>query len=67
MLYRSIPSLKHYILVSSLEYSIEIYTRDGKQWILNTANKPEDELYLAAIDFRFKLENMYMQVPEFKG
>lgn len=67
MLYRSIPSLKHYVLISSLEYSIEIYTRDGEQWILNTANKPEDELYLAAIDFRFKLKDMYVQVPELRG
>lgn len=67
MLYRSIPSLKQYVLISSLEYSIEIYTRDGEQWILNTANKPEDELYLAAIDFRFKLKDMYVQVPELGG
>ena len=29
MLNRSIPSLKHYVLISSMEYSIEIYTRDG--------------------------------------
>ena len=35
MLYRSIPSLKHYVLISSLEYSIEIYTRDCEQWILD--------------------------------
>ncbi len=63
MLYRSIPSLKHYVLISSLEHSIEIYTRDGKQWILNTANGLEDELYLSAIDYRFKLKDMYVQVP----
>ena len=63
MLYRSIPSLKHYVLISSLEHSIEIYTRDGEQWILNTANGLEDELYLSAIDYRFKLKDMYVQVP----
>jgi Uma2 family endonuclease len=63
MLYRSIPSLKHYVLISSLEYSIEIYTRDGEQWILNTAVALEDELYLSAIDYRFKLKDMYVQVP----
>jgi Uma2 family endonuclease len=63
MLYRSIPSLKHYVLISSLEHSIEIYTRDGEQWILNTATGLEDELYLSAIDYRFKLKDMYVQVP----
>jgi Uma2 family endonuclease len=64
MLYRSIPSLKHYVLISSLEHSIEIYTRDGEQWILNTADGLEDELYLSAIDYRFKLKDMYVQVPD---
>ena len=64
MLYRSIPSLKHYILISSLELSIEIYTRDGDQWILTTAANPEDRLYLSAIDYRFQLKEMYVQVPD---
>ena len=64
MLYRSIPSLQHYVLISSLEHSIEIYTRDGAQWILNTANQLEDELYLGAINYRFKLKDMYAQVPD---
>ena len=63
MLYRSIPSLKHYVLISSLELSIEIYTRDGDQWILTTAINPEDSLYLSAIDYRFQLKEMYVQVP----
>jgi len=63
MLYRSIPSLKHYVLISSLEYNVEIYTRDGDQWILKTAYGQEDELYLSAIDYHFKLKDMYLQVP----
>jgi Uma2 family endonuclease len=64
MLYRSIPSLKQYVLVSSLEYSIEVYTRDGEQWILTTASHPDDEVYLSAIGFHFRLKDMYVQVPE---
>jgi Uma2 family endonuclease len=63
-LYRSIPSLKNYMLISSLEHSIEVYTRDGEQWILTTATGKEDELYLSAIDYRFKLKDMYVQVPD---
>jgi Uma2 family endonuclease len=63
-LYRSIPSLKNYVLVSSLEYSIEVYTRDGGQWILTTAANPDDFVYLSAIDYRFQLKDMYVQVPE---
>jgi Uma2 family endonuclease len=64
MLYRSIPSLKHYVLISSMEHSIEIYTRDGERWILNTASGLEEELYLSVIDYRFKLKDMYVQVPD---
>jgi Uma2 family endonuclease len=61
-LYRSIPSLQHYVLINSLEFGIEIFTRDGEQWILTSANALEDELYLSAIDFRFKVKDMYAQV-----
>ena len=63
-LYRSIPSLKHYVLVSSLECLAEVYTRDGDTWVLTTANKPEDSLYLSAIDYHFKLQDIYIQVPD---
>jgi Uma2 family endonuclease len=61
-LYRSIPSLQHYVLINSLEFGIEIFTRDGEQWILTSANFLEDELYLSAIDYRFKVKDMYAQV-----
>ena len=63
-LYRSIPSLKHYVLFSSLQYLAEVYTRDGDTWVLTTANKPEDSLYLSAIDYHFKLQDIYIQVPD---
>ncbi len=64
MLYRSIPSLKNYVLVSSLEYNIEVYTRDGEQWILTTAARPDEYVCLSAIDYRFQLKDMYVQVPD---
>jgi Uma2 family endonuclease len=61
-LYRSIPSLQHYVLINSMEFGIEIFTRDGEQWILIAANSLEDELYLSAIDYRFKVKDLYAQV-----
>ena len=61
--YRSIPSLKHYVLFSSMEYLAEIYSREADTWVLTTANKPEDSLYLSAIDYHFQLKDMYVQVP----
>jgi len=45
-----------------MEFSIEIFTRDGEQWILTSANSLENELYLSAIDYRFKVKDMYAQV-----
>jgi Uma2 family endonuclease len=63
-LYRSIPSVKHYVIISSLEYVAEVYTRDGDTWVLTTATKPDDSLYLSAIDYHFQLKEMYVQVPD---
>jgi Uma2 family endonuclease len=63
-LYRSIPSLKNYVLVSSLEYSIEVYTRDEEQWILTTASHQDDYIFLNSINYRFQLKDMYVQVPD---
>lgn len=65
MLYRFLESLQHYVLISSLEYSIECYTRQAQQWILNTASNPDDEIYLDAIDYRFQLKDMYAQLDGF--
>ena len=62
-LYRSITSLKHYVLFSSMEYLAEIYSREADTWVLTTANKPEDSLHLSAIDYHFQLKDMYVQVP----
>jgi len=62
-IYRSIPSLKHYVLFSSLQYLAEVYTRDGDTWVLTTANGWDGTLFLSAIDYHFKLSDVYLQVP----
>ena len=66
-LYRSIPSLKHYVLFSSLQYLAEVYTREGDTWVLTTANGLDGSLYLSAIYYHFKLSDMYLQVPNLEG
>lgn len=62
-LYRSIPSLQHYLLVNSLVAGAELYTRDGNNWVLTTASLPDDSLYMAAIQYQFVLKDFYLQVP----
>jgi Uma2 family endonuclease len=65
-LYRSMPSLQHYVVVSSIEVAAEVYTRNGDNWILSTASTLQQSLYLSAIDYVMKLQDLYAQVPELK-
>lgn len=62
-LYRSIPSLKNYLTISSMEYAAELYTRDGEQWILTTATGLDKSIYLSAINYHLPLSEVYSQVP----
>lgn len=64
-LYRSIPSLQNYVVVSSTEYAAEVYTRNSDTWILTTAKGKEGALYISAIDYAVKLADIYMQISEF--
>ena len=50
-LYRSIPSLQNYILVSSTEIAAEAYTRSKDLWILSTAKNKKDSIHISAIDY----------------
>lgn len=65
-LYRSIPSLINYVLVSSTEVLAEVYTRDKDAWILTTANHLDSHLHLSAISYDIKLADVYAQVEELK-
>jgi Uma2 family endonuclease len=64
-LYRSIPSLKNYILVSSTEYAAEIFTRkEDNEWILNTTKEKNGHIHISAIDYDLSLADMYAQVDD---
>lgn len=63
-LYRSIPSLQNYVLVSSTEFSAEVYTRSGDTWILTTAKSKNEHIHISAIDYDLALVNVYTQVEE---
>lgn len=63
-LYRSLPSLQHYITVSSMEYAADVFTRDGENWILSTAKGLDGSLYLSAIDYTMQLKDIYAQLPD---
>ncbi len=64
-LYRSIPSLQNYVLVSSTELSAEVYTRSGDTWILTTAKSKDEHIHISAINYDLKLSEIYAQIDEF--
>jgi len=64
-LYRSIPSLQNYVLVSSTEFAAEVYTRSNDQWILSTAKDKDDHIHISAINYDLPLEDIYMQIDKF--
>ena len=66
-LYRSIPSLQNYVIVSSTEYAAEVYTRNNNNWILMTAKDKEGALFISAIDYTMKLIDIYAQISEFSA
>ncbi len=64
-LYRTIPSLKNYILVSSTEYAAEIYTRkENNEWVLNTAKEKNSHIHISAINYDLALSDIYAQVSD---
>ncbi len=64
-LYRSIPSLKNYILVSSTEYAAEIYTRnENDEWVLHTTKEKDGFIHISAIDYDLFLKDIYAQVED---
>ena len=65
-LYRTLPSLKNYVLVSSTEFAAEVYTRSDDQWILTTAKDKTGQIHISGIKYDFSLSDMYAQIDEFE-
>ncbi len=64
-LYRTLPSLQNYVLVSSTEYAAEVYTRRGDTWVLTTAKDTSEHIHISAINYDFALADIYAQIYEF--
>ena len=63
LLYRDLPSLKEYILISSTEMLVEKYTRQtGNEWKLKDYKKPEDEFMIQAIQFTMNVGTLYRNI-----
>jgi Uma2 family endonuclease len=64
--YRSLPSLREYVLVAQDECRVERYTRRGEEWVLTEFTRAEDGLNLESIGCAVPLREIYARV-EFRA
>lgn len=59
--YTSITSLEEYLLVDQADMKVDLYRRDGDQWVL-TRYGEGDTLHLASIDYSVAVNTVYQDV-----
>jgi Uma2 family endonuclease len=61
--YKTLESLREYLLVASDRMHVDLYTRqaDGR-WLLTSADKPEDSLALESVNAQLTLADLYEKV-----
>ncbi|HYL76120.1 MAG TPA: Uma2 family endonuclease [Bryobacteraceae bacterium] len=58
--YRSVPSLKQYVLVASDRVHVDVFTRDAVgRWVLSSFEAPGDEIELGSIECRLLVSGLY--------
>ena len=63
MLYRSIKTLKEYITIDSLSFSVEIYTRqENNTWLLSEFKQLSDSFVISTISLILQLKDVYEDV-----
>lgn len=62
-LYRSIQTLKEYILIDSTSISVELFTRQkDNSWVLNEFKQLTDSFTIASINLKLSLQEIYEDV-----
>ena len=61
--YRRLRSLREYVLVSQHERRIDVYTRDGRRWILDEYGSGE-QLRLGSIGVELAVDDVYVDALE---
>ena len=61
--YRTLPSLREYLLIASDHISAELFTRQANgQWVLSEAHRPEDIVQIDSIGCQLKMSDLYEDV-----
>ena len=62
-LYRQLPSLKEYICISSLQVSVEKYTRKSEfQWLLEDYYSIQDAIVFESLDVTLSIADVYENI-----
>ena len=59
MRYRSIETLREYVLIDSRQLAVEVFTRHETGWNYTPANEPTDALLLASVGVSLGLNELY--------
>jgi len=58
--YKTLPSLRHYVLVSQQRWLVEWYRRnEADEWTHTALTEADDELFVPELDFRMRLSEVY--------
>jgi len=61
--YRSIPSLREYVLISQRQMLVEHFLRQPNgQWVLTTYNSPESSIVFPTLNVSVPIANLYLKV-----
>lgn len=60
--YRTLDSLREYVLIDQEQVLVEQYDRQGDQWVLTALNRLDDRLRLRSIDCEVPLRAIYAKV-----
>ena len=66
--YRRLPSLREYVLVSQTHWRVEVYERQPHgRWLLTEYNGADDEEPLETVDCVLSMREIYDKIELFKG
>ncbi|HVJ84010.1 MAG TPA: Uma2 family endonuclease [Caulifigura sp.] len=61
--YRSIPSLREYVLISQRQMLVEHFARQANgQWVLTTFSGPEETVVFPTLDVSIPIASLYLKV-----
>ena len=58
--YKNIPTLKHYVLIDSRKFFVQIFTQEAdKSWSLKEYNLPDEQWLLKSIQYKSTIKELY--------